>query len=74
MLCFVPVFAVIYIRRLFFSVFVITERWDMGMYEVPLSMSGFGMVTMLVNFHMRGIKNSFQHPREECESNRAYVL
>ena len=31
----------------------ITERRDMGLYEVPLSMSGFG--TMLVNFHMCGI-------------------
>ena len=29
----------------------------MGLYEVPLSMSllGFGMGTMLVNFHMCGI-------------------
>ena len=25
------------------------------MYEVPLSMSGFGMGTMLANFHMCGI-------------------
>ena len=35
----------------------ITERRDMGMYEVPLSMSllGFGMWTMLANFHMCGI-------------------
>ena len=32
----------------------ITEKMDMGMYEVPLSMSllGFGMGTMLANFHM----------------------
>ena len=32
----------------------ITERRDMGLYEVPLSMSllGFGMGTMLDNFHM----------------------
>ena len=30
---------------------------DMGMYEVPLSVSllGFGMGTMLANFHMGGI-------------------
>ena len=27
----------------------------MGLYEVPLSMSGFGMETMLANFHMCGI-------------------
>ena len=35
----------------------ITERRDMGMYGVPLSMSllGFGMGTMLANFHMCGI-------------------
>ena len=39
------------------SVFAITERMDMGLYEVPLSMSllGFGMGTMLANFHMCGI-------------------
>ena len=32
----------------------ITERNDMGLYEVPLSVSllGFGMETMLGNFHM----------------------
>ena len=42
---------------LFSSVFAIAERRDMGLYEVPLSMSllGFGMGTMLVNFHMCGI-------------------
>ena len=35
----------------------ITERRDMGMYDVPLSMSllGFVMWTMLANFHMCGI-------------------
>ena len=27
----------------------------MGLYEMPLSMLGFGMGTMLVNFHMCGI-------------------
>ena len=38
-------------------VFAITERRDMGLYDVPLSMSllGFGMGTMLANFHMCGI-------------------
>ena len=42
---------------LFYSVFAITERKDMGLYEVPLSMSllGFRMGTMLSNFHMCGI-------------------
>ena len=39
------------------SVFAITERLDMGLYEMPLSMSllGFGMDTLLANFHMCGI-------------------
>ena len=34
-----------------------TERRDMGLYEVLLSMSllDFGMRTMLANFHMCGI-------------------
>ena len=37
--------------------FAITERRDMGLYEVPLSVSllGFWMRTMLANFHMWGI-------------------
>ena len=32
----------------------ITERRDMGLYEVPLSVSllGFGIWTMLANFHV----------------------
>ena len=44
-------------RRLFSSVFAITEMKDMGMYEVPLfkSLLGFGIGTMLANFHMCGI-------------------
>ena len=29
---------------------------------------------MLANIHMCGIKSSFQHAREECESKRAYVV
>ena len=35
----------------------ITERRDMALYEVPLSMSlyGFGMGTMLASFHMCGL-------------------
>ena len=39
------------------SIFASTERRDMGLYEVSLSMSllGFGMGTMLANFHMFGI-------------------
>ena len=41
----------------FSSIFAITERRDIGLYEVPLSVSllGFGMGTMLANFHMCGI-------------------
>ena len=40
----------------------ITERTDMGMYEVLLSMSlfGFGMGTMLANFHRCGIMLLFR--------------
>ena len=37
---------------LFSSVLVVTESRVMGLYEVPLSMSAFGMGTMLANFHM----------------------
>ena len=35
------------------GVFAITKRRDMGLYDVPLSMSllGFGMWTMLANLH-----------------------
>ena len=37
--------------------FAITERRDMCLYEVPLHMSllGFGMGTMIDNFHICGI-------------------
>ena len=47
-------FTVMYGRRLFSSVFAITERRDMGLYEVTLSVSllGFGIGTMLANFHV----------------------
>ena len=36
------------------DVFAITERRDMGLYDVPLSVSllGFGIGTMLANFHV----------------------
>ena len=30
----------------------ITERRDMGLYEVPLSLLGFGIGTMFANFHV----------------------
>ena len=56
---------------LFSSVFVITERSDMGLYEVPLSMSllDFGMGTIV-----NSVNSSFQHAHEECESKRAPVF
>ena len=63
MLCFVPVLrgCVCYVccnvRKKALPVSAISERKDMVMYEVPVSMSllGFGMGTMLANFHMCGI-------------------
>ena len=66
-------------KKVHLSVFAITERRDMGLYEVPLfvSLLGFEMRTMLDNFHMCGImlvKSSFQHAREKWESKRAYVF
>ena len=42
---------------LFSSVFAVTERRDMGLHEVSLSMLSlleFGMGTMLANFHVCG--------------------
>ena len=51
---------------------------DMGLYEVYVLL-GFGIGTMLTNFHMceimllLNIKNSFKHGSEECKSKRAYV-
>ena len=50
-------FAVMQGSKLFSSVFAITERRDMGLHEVPLSMGllGFGMGHLLANFHMCGI-------------------
>ena len=52
--CCLGVFAVMQGRRLFSSVFAITERRDMGLYKVPLfvSLLSFGIGTMLVNFHV----------------------
>ena len=57
----------------------ITERRDMGMYEVPLSVSllGFGIGTVSQLPYVRYyvfVKSSFKHTREECESKRAYVF
>ena len=61
-----------YIKKKAFSrVFAITGMRDMGMYEVPLSMSllDFGMGTMLANFHMCGIILLLR-----AVSNRAHVF
>ena len=65
MLCFVPVFrgCVWYVccdvrkKALLQCLGSVTERMYKGLYEVPVSMSllGFGMGTMLSNFHMCGI-------------------
>ena len=52
----------------------------MSLYEVPLSNVFVGFwdgayVTQLpyVRYYV-GVKSSFQHAREECESKRAYVF
>ena len=50
----------------------------MGLYEVPLSVSGFrnrDYVSQLpcVRYYVF-VKSSFKHTREECESKRAYVF
>ena len=46
---------------LFTSVFSITERRDIGLYELTLSMSllGFEIGTMLANFHMLVLRAVF---------------
>ena len=64
---------------LFSSVFTITEIRDMGLYEMPLSVSvGFwdrDYVSQLpcVRYYVF-VKSRFKHTREECESKRAYVF
>ena len=77
--CSVGVFAVMYGRRLFSSVIVITERRDMDLYAVPLSMSLLGFVTgTMFNIHIVWyyvvVMSSFKHTREKCESKRTYVF
>ena len=61
MLCFVHVlhgcvwYVYQYVKmKALFSVSAITERMDMGLYEVPLSVSllGFGIGTILAKFHV----------------------
>ena len=72
-------FAFMYGRRLFSSVFAITERRDMGLYEVPLSVSvGFwdgDYVSQLPYvWYYVFVKSSCKYTREECESKRANVF
>ena len=60
MLCFVPVLrgcVCCYVRKKALLQCLQLRRRDMALYEVPLSMSlsGFGMGTMLANFHTCGI-------------------
>ena len=58
------------LSRLFFGVFAITERRDMGLNNVPLCLSflGFGVGTMFANFpyvmYYVVVKSSFKHTRE----------
>ena len=54
-------FCVMYGRITFSSVFAITDRRDIGLYDVPMLMSllGLGIGMMLANFHTCGILLSF---------------
>ena len=60
----------------FYPVSAITERRDMGLGELPLSMSvlGYDVSQLPYVWYYVGVKSSFQHAREECESKRAYVF
>ena len=83
MLCCVGVFGMFAVMEgisLFSGVCAISERRDMALYEVPLSMSLLGFwngdyVSQLSYvWYYVGVKSSFQHAREECESKRAYLF
>ena len=59
------------------SVSAFTERRDMGLYEVSLSMSLFWDRYMLTNFYniiMRYYVVVLTHTREECESKWTYMF
>ena len=45
---------VMYASSVFSSVFAITERSEMGLYDVPMCMSliGFGIRVMFASFHV----------------------
>ena len=79
-------FSVMKGRRLFSNVFAITEKRDMDLYEVPLSMSllGFGVWTMLANIHIIDnnnpyvwyyvvVNSTFRYAPDECKSKSTYV-
>ena len=57
-----------------------TERRDMGLYEVPLSIVFVGfwdgdyVIQLPYVWYYVGVKSSFQHAREEFESKRVYVF
>ena len=61
---------------LFSSVFAITERRDMGLYEVPFSVfwdrDYVSQHPCVMSYVF--VKSSFKHTREECESKRAYMF
>ena len=63
---------------LFSGVFEITERRDVGLYEVPFSVScwvlGCGLCQLPYVRYYVVVRTSFKHIREECESMRVYVL
>ena len=46
-------FCVMYGRITFSSVFAITDRWDIGLYDVPMLMSllGLGICIILASVH-----------------------
>ena len=53
----------------------ITERRDMGLYDVFVGFRDRDYVSQLpcVRYYVF-VKSSFKHTREECESKRAYVF
>ena len=56
------------------SLLAITERRDMGLYEVQLSLLGFGdYVSELPYVVLCCCSEQFQHAREECESKRYLI-
>ena len=53
----------------------ITERRDMGLYDVFVGFWDGDYVSQLPNvwFYV-GVQGRFQHAREECESKRTYMF